>query len=120
MSVARTDEEIEQSVGEKIRALRLQRNLDQASVAERSGISVRALRNLEQGQGSTLRTLLAVMRTLGRESWFDAMAPIATINPLHLPRKSSQRQRATSTQRRQAQESSRKSSAAQARGTASK
>ena len=108
MTSARTNEEFEQSVGENVRTLRLQRNLDQATVAERSGISVRALRNLEQGAGSTVRTLLSVMRALGRESWFDAMAPVATINPLNLPRKSNQRQRATSTQVRQAREAARK------------
>lgn len=107
MAVSRTNEEIEQSVGEKVRSLRLMRNLDQATVAERSGISVRALRNLEQGAGSTVRTLLSVMRALGREAWFDAMAPVATINPLNLPLKSSQRHRATSTRLKQAQETSR-------------
>ena len=108
MATIHTDEEIEQGIGEKVRALRLQRNLDQATVAERTGISVRALRNLEKGGGSTVRTLLVVMRALGRESWFDAMAPVPTINPLTLPRRSNQRQRATATSVKQAQEKARK------------
>ncbi|ANH70991.1 helix-turn-helix domain-containing protein [Mitsuaria sp. 7] len=103
------DDEVEQGIGETIRALRLQLNLDQATVAERSGVSVRALRNLEKGAGSTVRTLLVVMRVLGRESWFDGMAPMPTINPLNLPRRNKQRERATATSVRQAQERARKS-----------
>lgn len=108
MPVLLSDDDIEREIGEKVRALRLQRNLDQATVAEQSGISVRALRNLEKGAGSTLRTLLVVMRALGRVHWFESMAPVATINPLSLPRKSAQRQRATATSVKQAQEASRK------------
>ena len=104
-----TDAEFEVGLGEKVRALRLLRNLDQATVAERAGISVRALRNLEKGAGSTVRTLLVVMRVLGRESWFDVMAPVATINPLTLPRRGNQRQRATATSVRLAQEAVMKS-----------
>lgn len=108
MGPQRTEEEIEQDIGEKVRMLRLLRNLDQATVAERSGVSVRALRNLEKGAGSTVRTLLSVMRALGRDSWFDTIAPIATINPLTLPRKSRQRQRATSTSLRNGREAPRR------------
>lgn len=108
MNAIQTDDEVEQSVGEKIRALRLQRNLDQATVAERSGVSVRALRSLEKGAGSTLRTLIMVMRALGREAWFEAVAPVATINPLNLPRRSNQRQRATATSVKRAQAEAKK------------
>jgi len=73
---------MEVALGERLRTLRIHKNLEQASLAERAGISVRTLRNLENGSGSSLRTLIEVVRALGRTSWLDMIAPIPTINPL--------------------------------------
>lgn len=89
-----TPEEMEAALGERLKALRLARNLDQKSLAERAGISVRALRNLEGGQGSTLKSLVRVLRALDREDWLKSIAPVATINPLMLGRNAEPRQRA--------------------------
>ncbi|WP_115228917.1 helix-turn-helix domain-containing protein [Iodobacter fluviatilis] len=36
-------------------------------VAERAGISLRTLRNIESGNGSSLNTLIRVLRVLGRK-----------------------------------------------------
>lgn len=95
-----TPEEMELDLGEKLKALRLARNLDQKTLAERAGVSVRALRNLEAGQGSTLKTLVRVLRALGRQEWLNTVAPVATINPLLLTREAQPRQRASSRIRR--------------------
>lgn len=56
---------------------------------------MRALRNLETGNGSSLRVLVQVVRALGRESWLETIAPVATINPLMLTREAKPRQRAS-------------------------
>ncbi len=88
--------EHELDLGEKLKRLRLNKNWDQKMLAARAGISVRALRNLEGGQGSTVKTLLSIVRALGRESWLETIAPVATINPLTLTSRASQRVRATS------------------------
>ncbi len=90
-----TAQEIEAELGERLKKLRVHRNLDQATLAARAGISVRTLRNLESGSGSSLRTLIQVVRTLGREQWFETIAPIPTINPLMLTRTAAPRQRAS-------------------------
>lgn len=90
-----TTEEMEAGLGEKLRTLRLSRNLDQKTLAERAGVSVRALRSLESGQGSTIKTLVSVLRALGRQTWLDTIAPVATINPLTLTREAQPRQRAS-------------------------
>lgn len=92
---ANTIAEQEAQLGERLKALRLNQNLDQMTLAERAGISVGTLKNLENGSGSTLKTLVAVVRVLGREEWLSTIAPIATINPLNMPRASQQRQRAS-------------------------
>lgn len=90
-----TPEEMEASLGERLKALRLDHDLDQKALAERAGISERSLRNLEGGRGSTLRTLTSVLRALGREQWLDTIAPVSTINPLMLNRAAEPRQRAS-------------------------
>ncbi|GAB4062399.1 helix-turn-helix domain-containing protein [Uliginosibacterium sediminicola] len=91
----RTSAELEVELGERLKTLRIHRNLDQATLAERAGISPRTLRNLENGAGSSLRTLIQVVRALGRESWLDVIAPIPSINPLMLTRAAAPRQRAS-------------------------
>jgi transcriptional regulator with XRE-family HTH domain len=90
-----TPDEMEAALGERLKALRLSRDLDQATLAERAGVGVRALRNLEAGRGSTLKTLIRVLRALGRQAWLETVAPVPTINPLHLTRQVQPRQRAS-------------------------
>jgi transcriptional regulator with XRE-family HTH domain len=96
MVVNQTLDEMEADMGEKLKRLRLNKNWDQKTLSARAGVSVRALRNLEAGQGSTVKTLLSVVRALGRESWLQTIAPVPTINPLTLTTRASQRVRATS------------------------
>ncbi|HWJ33956.1 MAG TPA: helix-turn-helix transcriptional regulator [Steroidobacteraceae bacterium] len=85
--------ELAAGLGASLRALRLDRNLDQKTVAARAGVSVHALKNLESGKG-TLKTLVSVLLALERASWLATIAPMATINPLSLPRAATPRQRA--------------------------
>lgn len=89
-----TTAELEAKVGSSLRALRLDRNIDQRTLADRAGISLRAIKNLEGGLGSTLKTLVAVLRALDREDWLNTIAPVASINPLMLARDAQPRQRA--------------------------
>jgi transcriptional regulator with XRE-family HTH domain len=90
---------MEAALGEDLKTLRLSRNLDQKTVAERAGLSVRALRNLEAGKGSTIKSLVSVLRALGRQTWLETVAPVATVNPLTLTRKALPRQRASNPRR---------------------
>ena len=86
--------DLEAEVGTSLRALRLDRNLEQATLAERAGVSLSALKRLESGRGSTTHTLISVLRALGREDWLKTIAPVATINPLTMPRSAKPRRRA--------------------------
>lgn len=87
--------EQEQLLGERLKALRLDQNLTQKTLAQRAGIGLGTLKNLEGGAGSSIATLIAVLRALGREDWLAGIAPIATINPLLLTRDAQPRQRAS-------------------------
>lgn len=89
-----TNAELEAGFGASLRALRLDRNIDQKTVAARAGVSLHAVKNLETGK-ATLKTLVSVLRALEREGWLTTIAPLATINPLSLPRNAPRRQRAT-------------------------
>lgn len=93
-----TVDELESELGERIRAYRLTKNLQQTTLAERAGVGITALRNLENGHGSTVKTLLRVVRALGREEWLHTVAPVATVNPLTLTRQAQPRIRARSKQ----------------------
>lgn len=96
MQTSHTLAELEAVLGEQVKKLRLSRNIDQTLLAERAGISRRALQNLEAGTGSSVASLLSVVRALGREDWLSLLAPATTINPLTMVRARRERQRATS------------------------
>ncbi|HUE07075.1 MAG TPA: helix-turn-helix transcriptional regulator [Acidimicrobiales bacterium] len=76
-------EELEQRLGERLRALRIQRDLTQAELAEAANVSLGALKRLERGMGSTTTTLVRVLRALDQEPWLDALGPAPSrFNPL--------------------------------------
>jgi transcriptional regulator with XRE-family HTH domain len=86
-------EEWEERVGEQFRALRLARGRDQAEVADAAGVSVGAVKNLEQGKGSTLKTIIKVARTLDRSEWLLALSPPTSVSPIEILRASGRQQR---------------------------
>lgn len=79
-------EEWEKLVGEQVRAERIAHNFDQARLAILADVSVGALSNLERGKGSSLKTLVCVLRALGRTDWLEALAPPVTISPIQMLR----------------------------------
>lgn len=76
--------ELATEVGSRLKARRIDRRIEQADLAERAGISVKALRSLEQGHGSTLETFLRVLKGLEALDSLEALVPRPTINPLAL------------------------------------
>ena len=88
-----TPNELQATLGERLKRLRLNRNLDQKSTAEKAGISERALRNLEGGHGSTVETMLRVLKALDYLQGIDMLAPEPSVNPLDLLRQSKAPQR---------------------------
>ena len=79
-------DEWESRIGDQFRALRLAAGKDQLALADAAGVSVGAIRNLERGAGSTLRTLVRVARVLGREDWLSAVAPNPSVSPIDVLR----------------------------------
>jgi len=65
LTASSTPEELQQALGERLRRLRLRRDLDQLQAAAKAGISEKALRNLEAGRGSTVETFAPSAQGLG-------------------------------------------------------
>jgi transcriptional regulator with XRE-family HTH domain len=81
-----TTREWEQMVGRQIRAARISNELDQTSLAALANVSVGALSNLERGKGSSLTTVIAIVRALGRTDWLESLAPVVSVSPIQMLR----------------------------------
>ena len=78
--------EWEQRLGDQVRSLRVSARLEQRELADRAGVSLGAVRNLETGKGSTTKTIIRVARALDRTDWLTALAPPITVSPVALLR----------------------------------
>jgi DNA-binding XRE family transcriptional regulator len=83
-------------LGQRLQAQRLNANLSQAEVAQKAGVSRRALQNLESGRVCTLSLLIRVLRTLGKLQQLEALLPETGPSPIQLAKlKGRERQRAS-------------------------
>src|SRR5512147_2163267 len=87
--------EPEVELGRQIRTLRLSKNLLQLELADRAGIALNAVKNLESGKGATLHSLVQTLRILDRADWLRTLAPTVSISPLQMLRTRRPRQRAS-------------------------
>ena len=60
-----SDAQLVKRIGNKLKAVRLKRNITQQSLAEASSISLSSLKKIESGEIGTFDSLLRVLRTLG-------------------------------------------------------
>jgi transcriptional regulator with XRE-family HTH domain len=80
-------------LGERLRTARLRRRLPAKLVAERAGMSLMTLRNVERGgMGVTIGAYVAVLHVLGLDGDLDAVAAADTLGrdlqDASLPRRS--------------------------------
>ena len=78
-----SDSRILQELGERLRALRLRKNITQEDLAQRALIAVGTVKALEQGKGK-LSSLVAVLRELDTLQQLDQLIPVNTISPLQI------------------------------------
>jgi transcriptional regulator with XRE-family HTH domain len=85
--------ELQQLLGQRLNALRLLKNLDQRTTAEKAGLSVRTILYLEEGRGATVNTLLRVLKALDALDGMELLAPKPIGKPQPLPRGPGARER---------------------------
>lgn len=93
-----SDKTILKELGERLRKLRLRKNITQEGLAERTLLSVGTIKSLEAGKAK-LSTLIAVLRELGALDQLDSFIPPVTISPIKMAevgsKSSSKRERAS-------------------------
>ena len=77
-----SSDELQAVFGKQLQELRIAKNLDQITTAEKAGISERALRNLEGGRGSSVETLVRVLKALDSLDGLRLLAPKPSVSPL--------------------------------------
>ncbi len=81
-------DELQSAFGKQLQQLRIAKNLDQITTAEKAGISEKTLRNLEAGRGSSIQTLVRVLKALDSLDGLRLLAPKPSVSPLALLRHS--------------------------------
>jgi transcriptional regulator with XRE-family HTH domain len=90
-----SDKAIGQGLGERIRTLRLRRNLTQKELSAATALSLNVIKSLESGRGK-LSSLIAVLRELGALDHLNSFIPLPSVSPLQLARRQGrERQRAS-------------------------
>ncbi len=76
----------EATLGEQVRRLRIANSMDQQQLADAANVSLGAVKNIESGKGSTLKTLIMIARALNVEQWLESLSPETTVSPLQMLR----------------------------------
>lgn len=92
-----TPHAIATELGDRIRIARLNADLTQKELAEKAGISIKAVTNSEKGK-STLESFVAILVALKMTAQLNAFIPKQQISPIQLAKlQGKKRQRATGT-----------------------
>lgn len=75
----RTTDEWLARMGAQLRAVRIGMDIEQDELARRASVSRGSVSALENGNGSSLSTLVKVARVLGLDDWMDGIAADATV-----------------------------------------
>ncbi len=79
-----TTEEILRELGARLRGFRLQRNVTQAELAETAGVGHATVKRAEAGENIRLKTIVKILRALGRVEALDSFLPEPLVSPIRL------------------------------------
>lgn len=77
-----TDREIQEAIGQRLRALRKARGMSQEEAAGRADLARSTVHEAEAGKNPTLNTLVRLLRVYGRLGALDTFIPEPTISPM--------------------------------------
>ena len=82
INITDTPDEVSRKIGSRLAAIRLGRNLSQAELAKRAGVSKRSLERLESGEGNPqMAVFVATCVALGLTSGFETLLPALELSP---------------------------------------
>jgi len=94
--ISTSDAAIVSEIGNRLKSLRLRRNLRITDLAAQAGVSIDTIKRMEKGQGR-LSTLIAVLRPLRALDQLDMFIPTMVLDPISLSEmQGKQRKRASS------------------------
>lgn len=79
-----SSKQIQSEIGTRVKDLRIAQEMTQAQLAEKSGVSLRTISNLEAGKDVSLSTFIEVLRTLNMLENINAVIPEQPVRPSHL------------------------------------
>ncbi len=77
-----TNEALLQYVGQQMRQMRMNAQLSQQQLAERAGVSRATLVQVENGKGTKLETIVALLRALNKLEILNNFETNAVVSPL--------------------------------------
>lgn len=94
-----SDRAVLAELGERLRAVRLARNLSQQKLAQEAGVGRMTVQRLEEGGSTSLTSLIRILRALGELDGLTRLLPPPGPSPLEeVRRQGRRRQRARSTE----------------------
>ena len=102
LSKQNTDQAILTEIGDRATRARLNRNLSQAQLASKAGVSKRTLERLEKGESVQLTNFIRLLRALDRMDAFDQILNEGDVRPMDLLRRQGKPRRRASGERREA------------------
>ncbi|PCJ81093.1 MAG: transcriptional regulator [Bacteroidetes bacterium] len=80
----KTDDVIINEITGRVKQRRLNLNMTQGDVAQKSGLHAQTIKNFEQGKSIKLKTLIRIMRVLGELDSLDHFLPQKGASPIEL------------------------------------
>lgn len=79
-----TNSAIEQEIGKRIKKERLKRNMTQLELGRKTGLSRVSISKIESGKGSSLSSILEILRMLNLLHFLDNLFPSSELSPLEI------------------------------------
>ena len=77
-----SSEQIATALADRLKRIRLSRNLTQADLAREAGVSINTIGRLEAGLGISADTLIRVLIALGIQHRLEGLLPDPTVRPV--------------------------------------
>lgn len=91
-----SDPAILKDLGQRLQAIRLDRNITQQELADRAGLSRPTVSDFERGQPATLQTLIRILRVLDLLAELNTFLPAPLPSPLELAKQGGRRRQRAS------------------------